>query len=114
MLYSLSWYDAFDCTLFRESEGEFQYGNYKKEAADLHSVVLYLRQEKYDVAAIVGHSKGGLYASFGWITWNSLFFSSRCSIGFMSWVSQMSKSLQYDYIQVKHREIFPVFLCINA
>ena len=47
-------------------QGEFQYGNYKKEAADLHSVVLYLRQEKYDVAAIVGHSKGGLYASFGW------------------------------------------------
>lgn len=65
-LHGLSWYADFHCILFRESEGEFQYGNYKKEAADLHSVVLYLRQEKYDVAAIVGHSKGGLYASFGW------------------------------------------------
>lgn len=57
----------FDFSGNGESEGEFQYGNYKKEAADLHSVVLYLRQEKYDVAAIVGHSKGGdvvvLYAS---------------------------------------------------
>ncbi|EES00954.1 uncharacterized protein LOC8078211 [Sorghum bicolor] len=57
----------FDFSGNGESEGEFQYGNYKKEAADLHSVVLYLRQEKYNVAAIVGHSKGGdvmvLYAS---------------------------------------------------
>jgi uncharacterized protein len=43
---------------FRESEGEFQYGNYKKEADDLHSVVSYLSREKYDVTAIVGHSKG--------------------------------------------------------
>jgi uncharacterized protein len=43
---------------FRESEGEFQYGNYKKEADDLHSVVSYLCWEKYDVTAIVGHSKG--------------------------------------------------------
>jgi uncharacterized alpha/beta hydrolase family protein len=46
--------------LFRESEGEFQYSNYRKEADDLHSVVSYLYQEKYDVTAIVGHSKGGL------------------------------------------------------
>lgn len=44
--------------LFRESEGVFQYGNYRKEAEDLHSVVSYLYQEKYDVAAVVGHSKG--------------------------------------------------------
>jgi alpha/beta superfamily hydrolase len=46
--------------LFRESEGEFQYGNYKKEADDLHSVISYLYHEKYDVTAIVGHSKGGV------------------------------------------------------
>jgi len=45
--------------LFRESEGEFHYGNYRKEADDLHSVVSYLHQEKYDVTAILGHSKGG-------------------------------------------------------
>jgi len=45
--------------LSRESEGEFQYGNYRKEADDLHSVVSHLYQ-KYDVTAIVGHSKGEL------------------------------------------------------
>ena len=45
--------------LFRESQGEFQYGNYRKEADDLHSVVAHLYQ-KYDVTAIVGHSKGEL------------------------------------------------------
>ncbi|KAF0916297.1 hypothetical protein E2562_005901, partial [Oryza meyeriana var. granulata] len=57
----------FDFSGNGESEGEFEYGNYRKEADDLHSVVSYLRKEKYDVTAIVGHSKGGdvvvLYAS---------------------------------------------------
>ncbi|XP_062213762.1 uncharacterized protein LOC133914748 [Phragmites australis] len=57
----------FDFSGNGESEGEFQYGNYRKEADDLHSVVSYLYREKYDVTAIVGHSKGGdvvvLYAS---------------------------------------------------
>ncbi|XP_048563471.1 uncharacterized protein LOC125543995 isoform X1 [Triticum urartu] len=57
----------FDFSGNGESEGIFQYGNYRKEAEDLHSVVSYLYQEKYDVAAVVGHSKGGdvvvLYAS---------------------------------------------------
>ncbi|XP_047072156.1 uncharacterized protein LOC124681267 isoform X1 [Lolium rigidum] len=57
----------FDFSGNGESEGEFQYGNYRKEADDLHSVVSYLNQDKYDVTAIVGHSKGGdvvvLYAS---------------------------------------------------
>lgn len=57
----------FDFSGNGESEGEFQYGNYKKEADDLHSVVSYLHREKYYVEAIVGHSKGGdvvvLYAS---------------------------------------------------
>uniref|UniRef100_A0ACD5Y4C6 Uncharacterized protein n=1 Tax=Avena sativa TaxID=4498 RepID=A0ACD5Y4C6_AVESA len=57
----------FDFSGNGESEGEFQYGNYRKEADDLHSVVSYLYQNKYDVTAIVGHSKGGdvvvLYAS---------------------------------------------------
>jgi cbb3-type cytochrome oxidase subunit 3 len=53
-------YGAFGFMLFRERKGEFQYGNYRKEADDLHSVVSYLYQEKFDVAAIVGHSKGGL------------------------------------------------------
>ncbi|KAL6615445.1 hypothetical protein ACP70R_037715 [Stipagrostis hirtigluma subsp. patula] len=57
----------FDFSGNGESQGEFQYGNYRKEADDLHSVVSYLKQEKYDVTGIVGHSKGGnvviLYAS---------------------------------------------------
>ncbi|KAG8051544.1 hypothetical protein GUJ93_ZPchr0001g29693 [Zizania palustris] len=57
----------FDFSGNGESEGEFEYGNYRKEADDLHSVVSYLLKENYDVTAIVGHSKGGdvvaLYAS---------------------------------------------------
>jgi hypothetical protein len=43
----------------RESDGKFQYGMYRKEADDLHSVVSYLYWEKYDVAALVGHNKYG-------------------------------------------------------
>ena len=42
----------------RESEGEFQYGSYRKEAADLRSVVLYFSKQKYDIIALIGHSKG--------------------------------------------------------
>ncbi|KAG8086224.1 hypothetical protein GUJ93_ZPchr0010g10412 [Zizania palustris] len=54
-------------TLSRESEGEFQYGNYRKEANDLRSVVSYFTEQKYNIISIAGHSKGGnavlLYAS---------------------------------------------------
>ncbi|XP_057958356.1 uncharacterized protein LOC131151134 isoform X1 [Malania oleifera] len=50
-----------------ESEGSFQYGNYRREAEDLRAVVLYFRGEKRMITAIIGHSKGGnvvlLYAS---------------------------------------------------
>ncbi|CAO2165295.1 unnamed protein product [Urochloa humidicola] len=57
----------FDFSGNGESEGQFEYGNYRKEADDLHSVVLYLYQKNYDITAVVGHSKGGdvvvLYAS---------------------------------------------------
>ncbi|KAG0538185.1 hypothetical protein BDA96_03G213300 [Sorghum bicolor] len=57
----------FDFSGNGESEGQFEYGNYRKEADDLHSVVLYFYQKSYDIAAVVGHSKGGdvviLYAS---------------------------------------------------
>nr|XP_029119137.1 uncharacterized protein LOC105058813 isoform X2 [Elaeis guineensis] len=41
-----------------ESEGAFQYGNYRREADDLHAVVLYWSKQKYEVSAIIGHSKG--------------------------------------------------------
>ncbi|KAE8813688.1 hypothetical protein D1007_09192 [Hordeum vulgare] len=41
-----------------ESEGVFQYGNYRKEADDLRSVVSYFSEQKYDIIALVGHSKG--------------------------------------------------------
>ncbi|XP_020147518.1 uncharacterized protein [Aegilops tauschii subsp. strangulata] len=40
-----------------ESEGLFQYGNYRKEADDLRSVVSYFSEQKYDIIALVGHSK---------------------------------------------------------
>ncbi|XP_016477139.2 putative uncharacterized protein YDL057W isoform X1 [Nicotiana tabacum] len=50
-----------------ESEGSFQYGNYRREADDLRAVVEHFHEEKRFIAAIVGHSKGGnavlLYAS---------------------------------------------------
>ncbi|KAM1155682.1 hypothetical protein ACFX13_027138 [Malus domestica] len=50
-----------------ESEGTFQFGNYRREADDLRSVVEYFSGAKRAPSAIVGHSKGGdavlLYAS---------------------------------------------------
>lgn len=50
-----------------ESEGYFHYGNYFREADDLHAVIQHFRQANRVVSAILGHSKGGnvvlLYAS---------------------------------------------------
>ncbi|XP_042454090.1 uncharacterized protein YfhR-like isoform X3 [Zingiber officinale] len=50
-----------------ESEGVFRYGNYKREAEDIRSVILYFLEQNYEISAIIGHSKGGnavlLYAS---------------------------------------------------
>ncbi|KAB1219817.1 hypothetical protein CJ030_MR3G009459 [Morella rubra] len=50
-----------------ESEGAFQYGNYRREAYDLHAVIEHFRREGCEIIAIIGHSKGGnvvlLYAS---------------------------------------------------
>ncbi|XP_070038637.1 uncharacterized protein [Nicotiana tomentosiformis] len=43
-----------------ESEGSFQYGNYRREADDLRAVVEHFHEEKHFIAAIVGHSKGRL------------------------------------------------------
>ncbi|CAN6684692.1 unnamed protein product [Malus baccata var. baccata] len=40
-----------------ESEGTFQYGNYRREADDLHSVVEYFSRAKRAPRAILGHSK---------------------------------------------------------
>ncbi|KAJ0243330.1 Alpha/beta-Hydrolases superfamily protein [Hirschfeldia incana] len=42
-----------------ESEGSFQYGNYRREVEDLRSVLQHLRGENRVISAIVGHSKGG-------------------------------------------------------
>lgn len=50
-----------------ESEGSFQYGNYRREAEDLRAVVQHFRGENRVISAVIGHSKGGnvvlLYAS---------------------------------------------------
>eukprot|EP00257_Ricinus_communis_P015293 XP_015573175.1 uncharacterized protein LOC8259570 isoform X2 [Ricinus communis] len=50
-----------------DSEGSFQYGNYRRECDDLRSVVQHFREQKLVISAIIGHSKGGnvvlLYAS---------------------------------------------------
>lgn len=42
----------------RESEGSFQYGNYGREADDLHSVIQHFREANRVTSAILGHSKG--------------------------------------------------------
>ncbi|MBA0634558.1 hypothetical protein Godav_000142, partial [Gossypium davidsonii] len=59
--------DLFRDPFFRESEGSFQYGNYYREADDLHAVIQHFSGENRVVSAILGHSKGGivvlLYAS---------------------------------------------------
>lgn len=50
-----------------ESEGSFQYGNYRREAEDLRAVVQHFRRENRVISAVIGYSKGGnvvlLYAS---------------------------------------------------
>ncbi|XP_059640807.1 uncharacterized protein LOC132282972 isoform X2 [Cornus florida] len=50
-----------------ESEGSFQFGNYWREAEDLHAVIQHFSRAKRLISAILGHSKGGgivlLYAS---------------------------------------------------
>lgn len=50
----------------RESEGSFQYGNYRKEADDLRAVVQFFSGGEHEVSAIAGHSKGGhIYTPYG-------------------------------------------------
>ncbi|XVE54070.1 hypothetical protein DITRI_Ditri03aG0052500 [Diplodiscus trichospermus] len=50
-----------------ESEGSFEFGNYLREADDLHAVIKHFCRANRMVSAILGHSKGGnvvlLYAS---------------------------------------------------
>ncbi|PQQ08836.1 uncharacterized protein Pyn_03031 [Prunus yedoensis var. nudiflora] len=50
-----------------ESEGTFQYGNYRREADDLHAVIQHFSEANRAASTILGHSKGGdvvlLYAS---------------------------------------------------
>ena len=45
-------------SFFRESQGSFQYGNYRREAEDLRSVLQHLRGENRVISTIIGHSKG--------------------------------------------------------
>ncbi|EOY30430.1 hypothetical protein QUC31_020277 [Theobroma cacao] len=42
-----------------ESEGSFEFGNYLREADDLHAVTQHFCGENRIVSAILGHSKGG-------------------------------------------------------
>ncbi|XP_061995312.1 uncharacterized protein LOC133713319 isoform X1 [Rosa rugosa] len=57
----------FDFSGNGESEGIFEYGNYQKEADDLHAVVEHFSGTSRVASVILGHSKGGdvvlLYAS---------------------------------------------------
>ncbi|KAH7651185.1 Feruloyl esterase protein [Dioscorea alata] len=49
----------FDFSGNGESQGQFQFGNYRKEAEDLHAIVQHFSEKGYEVITIVGHSKGG-------------------------------------------------------
>ncbi|KAI3814482.1 hypothetical protein L1987_14122 [Smallanthus sonchifolius] len=57
----------FDFSGNGESEGTFEFGNYRKEVDDLHAVTQHFTAANRVVSAIIGHSKGGnvvvLYAS---------------------------------------------------
>ncbi|KAK1417405.1 hypothetical protein QVD17_26532 [Tagetes erecta] len=57
----------FDFSGNGESEGVFQFGNYRKEVDDLQAVIQHFTAEGRVVSAVLGHSKGGnvvvLYAS---------------------------------------------------
>ncbi|KAI3944183.1 hypothetical protein MKW98_016413 [Papaver atlanticum] len=50
---------CFDFSGNGESEGTFEFGNYSKEADDLHSVVMYFSGMKRVIGGVLGHSKGG-------------------------------------------------------
>eukprot|EP00250_Pteridium_aquilinum_P011281 c19963_g1_i1 orf=262-1098(+) len=57
----------FDFSGSGESEGDFHYGSYWRDADDLRCVVTYFRGQGRKVETLIGHSKGGnavlLYAS---------------------------------------------------
>ena len=57
----------FDFTGCGQSEGEFDYGGYRKQVADIGSAVAAVRARGYAVHALIGHSMGGnsvlLYAA---------------------------------------------------
>lgn len=67
-----------------ESEGSFQYGNYRREADDLHSVVEFFNGANRKVTAVLGHSKGGdvvlLYASKYHDVHTVINLSGRCNL----------------------------------
>lgn len=49
----------FDFTGNGESDGEFSYGSYWREAEDIRSVVNYWRFRHWRILSLIGHSKGG-------------------------------------------------------
>lgn len=55
-------FQVFNCNFpfpsSRESEGSFQYGNYFREADDLHAVIQHFNGTNHVTTAILGHSKG--------------------------------------------------------
>lgn len=46
------------CSFCSESEGLFRYGNYRREAEDLHAVVQLFQKIGHVITTIIGHSKG--------------------------------------------------------
>ncbi|KAM3378963.1 putative protein isoform X1 [Capsicum galapagoense] len=61
-----------------ESEGSFQYGNYRREADDLRAIVEHFHEEERFIATIVGHSKGVCVVLFG--GWRYYYTGTACAV----------------------------------
>ena len=61
IFYLINPYDYKQFLYFRESEGSFQFGNYRKEDDDLHTVIQHFTAANRVICAILGTSKGMLF-----------------------------------------------------
>lgn len=73
-IYTLHWcWFSYGISVFRESEGSFQYGHYRREADDLHAVVQHFSGENRVPSVILGHSKGVLDCFSIFVKFNEAF-----------------------------------------
>ncbi|KAL6502029.1 hypothetical protein OROGR_027162 [Orobanche gracilis] len=95
-----------------ESEGSFQYANYRREAEDLSAVVEHFQKDQRLIAALIGHSKRGnavlLYASRYHDVHKIVNIAGRFNLsrGIEGRLGQdfLEKIKQYGFIDVKNRK----------